>query len=43
MQGELFEAWVVVEVARGVPLTGLYPPSAETRTRYEAGRGPGGA
>ena len=40
---ERFEAWVVAEVARGVPLTGLYPPSAETKARYQSGRGPGGA
>ncbi len=30
------EAWIVKEVARGVPLTGLYPMSDETRARYEA-------
>ena len=29
----------VEEVARGAALPGLYPPSAETRARYEAGRG----
>lgn len=33
---ERFEAWVVEEVARGAALPGLYPPSAETRKRYEA-------
>ena len=26
------------EVERGVPLPGLYPPNAETKARYEAGR-----
>ncbi|MGD9510358.1 MAG: ribonuclease activity regulator RraA, partial [Geminicoccaceae bacterium] len=36
---ERFEAWVVEEVARGAALPGLYPPSAETRARYEARRG----
>ena len=36
---ERFEAWVVEEVARGAALPGLYPPSAETRARYEVGRG----
>lgn len=30
------EAWIVKEVARGQPLTGLYPMSDETRARYEA-------
>ena len=32
---ERFEGWVMEEVARGVPLPGLYPPDAETRARYE--------
>lgn len=32
---ERFENWVMSEVERGVPLPGLYPPSAETRARYE--------
>jgi regulator of RNase E activity RraA len=35
---ERYETWVVSEVERGVPLPGLYPPSAETRARYEAQR-----
>ena len=35
---ERLEAWIMAEVARGVPLPGLYPPSAETRARYEAQR-----
>ena len=35
---ERFEAWVVDEVARGVPLPGLYPPDAATKARYEATR-----
>jgi len=32
---ERFEAWVVSEVERGVPLPGLYPPNAETKARYQ--------
>jgi regulator of RNase E activity RraA len=35
---ERYEAWVVAEVERGVPLPGLYPPNAETKARYEAAR-----
>ena len=33
---ERYEAWVVAEVERGVPLPGLYPPDAATKARYEA-------
>ena len=33
---ERLEAWIMTEVERGEPLLGLYPPSAETRARYEA-------
>jgi hypothetical protein len=34
---ERFEQFVLEEVARGVSIIGLYPPTAEeTRTRYEA-------
>ncbi|HRO12050.1 ribonuclease activity regulator RraA [Amaricoccus sp.] len=36
---ERMEAWIMGEVDRGVPLPGLYPMNAETRTRYEAERG----
>lgn len=32
---EDFEAYVLAEVRAGKPLTGLYPPSAETTTAYE--------
>src|SRR3954465_6704588 len=32
---ERYEAWVVAEVERGVPLPGLYPPNAETKARYD--------
>jgi regulator of RNase E activity RraA len=33
---ERLETWIMAEVARGVPLPGLYPPDAQTRARYEA-------
>lgn len=33
---ERMEAWIMSEVERGVPLPGLYPMNAETRTRYDA-------
>jgi regulator of RNase E activity RraA len=33
---ERFEAWVLDEVRAGTPIFGLYPPSEETRQRYEA-------
>ena len=33
---ERLEAWIMAEVNRGVPLTGLYPPNAEAKARYEA-------
>jgi regulator of RNase E activity RraA len=36
VEQERFEAWILTEVAAGVPLPGLYPPNAETRARYEA-------
>jgi len=35
---ERIEAWIMAEVARGVPLPGLYPMNAETRARYETAR-----
>ncbi|MGU3665221.1 ribonuclease activity regulator RraA [Methylobacterium sp. A49B] len=35
---ERFEGWVMDEVGRGTALPGLYPPDAETRARYEAGK-----
>jgi regulator of RNase E activity RraA len=38
---ERMEAWIMAEVARGAALPGLYPMNAETRARYEAGRGAG--
>jgi len=33
---ERFETWVVGEIDKGERLPGLYPPSAETKARYEA-------
>ena len=35
---ERYEAWIMGEVERGMPLPGLYPPNAETKARYEAFR-----
>jgi regulator of RNase E activity RraA len=33
---ERMEGWIVGEVAKGVPLPGLYPMNEDTRARYEA-------
>ncbi len=33
---ERMEAWIMEEVAKGLPLPGLYPMNAETKARYEA-------
>ena len=33
---EQLEGWIMSEVARGVPLPGLYPPNAEAKARYAA-------
>jgi regulator of RNase E activity RraA len=33
---ERLEAWIMSEIAKDVPLPGLYPPNAETKARYEA-------
>ncbi|MFZ4533416.1 MAG: ribonuclease activity regulator RraA [Alsobacter sp.] len=38
---ERLEAWIMTEVARGVPLPGLYPPNADTKARYEAAKAKG--
>jgi regulator of RNase E activity RraA len=38
LEQEQLEAWIMQEIARGVPLPGLYPPNAETRARYDAER-----
>ena len=35
---ELLEGWIMGEVEKGSSLPGLYPPSAETRARYEKER-----
>jgi regulator of RNase E activity RraA len=35
---EALEGWIMGEVEKGVPLPGLYPPNAETRSRYEKDR-----
>jgi regulator of RNase E activity RraA len=35
---ERMEAWILEEVEKGVPLPGLYPMSAATKARYEAGK-----
>jgi regulator of RNase E activity RraA len=36
---ERMEAWIMDEIGRGVPLPGLYPMNAETRSRYDAKKG----
>ncbi|MBW8270178.1 ribonuclease activity regulator RraA [Caldovatus aquaticus] len=36
VEQERLEAWIMREVEKGASLPGLYPPSAETRARYEA-------
>ena len=38
VEQERFEGWIISEIARGVPLQGLYPPDAEAKARYEATR-----
>jgi regulator of RNase E activity RraA len=38
LEQERLEEWILGEVNRGAALPGLYPPNAETRARYEAGR-----
>jgi regulator of RNase E activity RraA len=35
---EKLEGWIMDEVEKGVPLPGLYPPNAETKSRYEKDR-----
>jgi len=35
VEQERMEAWILTQVAAGVPLPGLYPPNAETKARYE--------
>ena len=36
VEQERLEGWIMSEVARGVPLPGLYPADAETQQRYQA-------
>jgi len=36
VEQERFEGWIMTEVARGVPLPGLYPPDEAARERYAA-------
>jgi regulator of RNase E activity RraA len=36
---ERMEAWIMDEVAKGLPLPGLYPMNAETKARYEKSKG----
>lgn len=38
VEQEAMEAWIMAEVARGVPLPGLYPMNPETKARYEASK-----
>ena len=35
---ERLESWIMDEVAKDLPLPGLYPPNAETKARYEASK-----
>lgn len=35
---ERLENWIMDEVAKDLPLPGLYPPNAETKARYEASK-----
>jgi regulator of RNase E activity RraA len=35
---ERLEGWIMDEVEKGAKLPGLYPPNAENKARYEAGR-----
>lgn len=39
VEQEGLEAWILSEVNGGAALSGLYPPSADTLTRYKAARG----
>ncbi len=38
VEQERLEAWIMTEVARGVPLPGRYPPNAEPKASNEATR-----
>lgn len=35
---ERMEAWIMDEIAKGLPLPGLYPMNAETKARYETSK-----
>ncbi|WP_210492486.1 ribonuclease activity regulator RraA [Microvirga antarctica] len=39
LEQEQMEAWIMDEVARGVPLPGLYPMNEDTKLRYAAYKG----
>ncbi|MDO9501239.1 ribonuclease activity regulator RraA [Falsiroseomonas sp.] len=43
VEQERLEAWIMVEVGKGVALPGLYPANAETKARYEADKAAGRA
>jgi regulator of RNase E activity RraA len=36
VEQERFEGWIMGEVARGVPLPGLYPPNEDAKARYDS-------
>lgn len=36
VEQERLEGWIMQEVARGMPLPGLYPPNEENKARYKA-------
>ena len=36
IEQERLEEWIMSEVEKGAALPGLYPPNAETKSRYEA-------
>ncbi len=38
VEQERMEGWIMEEVAKGIPLPGLYPMNAETKARYEASK-----
>lgn len=38
LEQERLEAWIMDEVAKDVPLPGLYPPNEATKARYEASK-----
>jgi regulator of RNase E activity RraA len=43
VEQERLEAWIMVEVNKGLALPGLYPANAETKARYEADKAAGRA